>query len=63
MGVILLLPAPLRAGGVAIGIHFCDPERKLALASGMIMDRKDFVASTPEAAVTFTMTGVDDQCV
>lgn len=29
----------------------------------MITDRKDFVASTPEAAVTFTMTGVDDQYV
>lgn len=42
---------------------FCDPERKLALASEMIKDRKDFVASTPEAAVTFTMTDVDDQYV
>lgn len=29
----------------------------------MIKDRKDFVASTPEAAVTFTMTDVDDQYV
>lgn len=44
-------------------LPFCDPERKLALASGMVMARKDFVASAPEAAVTFTMTGVDDQYV
>lgn len=29
----------------------------------MIMNREDFVASPPEAAVTFTMTGVDDQYV
>lgn len=29
----------------------------------MITDKKDFVASPPEAAVTFTMTGVDDQYV
>lgn len=29
----------------------------------MIMDRKDFVAGPPEAALTFTMTGVDDQYV
>lgn len=29
----------------------------------MIADREDFVASTPEAFVTFTMTGVDDQYV
>lgn len=29
----------------------------------MIMDRKDFVASPPEAAVTITVAGVDDQYV
>lgn len=42
---------------------FCEPGRKLLLASGMIMDRKDFGASRPEAAVTITVAGVDDQYV